>query len=286
MTGGKLNDQDLVSLDATSRKKALRDAQDAKRARKKSIAARKKGITDVDTQCGVINDKGLPCSRSLTCKSHSMGAKRAVPGRCKPYDELLLEWQRIHNPALVAKLEEKERALAAAKAAAAERKKHKLLEKKKKKLARQGIVLGPDGQPISAAQAAAAGGNAGVGANGLPKIQEDPNSDMYTLGYNDDQVDSELSDLVNAIRSIVQNDRTPILPMAHRSLAGMYTRRSRTLRGCRELLREGLRSAARASRAASLAHPTPMFGPTSSMPMAIDPINGQAVPMVSTGQMP
>ncbi|KAH9034310.1 hypothetical protein EDB84DRAFT_1438188 [Lactarius hengduanensis] len=32
------------------------------------------------------------------CKSHSMGAKRAVKGRSKDYDELLLEWNRAHNP--------------------------------------------------------------------------------------------------------------------------------------------------------------------------------------------
>lgn len=56
------------------------------------------GPVDVDRQCGVINDKGLPCSRSLTCKSHAMGAKRAVPGRSKDYDELLKDWYRLHNP--------------------------------------------------------------------------------------------------------------------------------------------------------------------------------------------
>ena len=27
-----------------------------------------------------------------------MGAKRAVQGRSRPYDELLLEWNRLHNP--------------------------------------------------------------------------------------------------------------------------------------------------------------------------------------------
>lgn len=27
-----------------------------------------------------------------------MGAKRAVAGRTRPYDELFLEWQRAHNP--------------------------------------------------------------------------------------------------------------------------------------------------------------------------------------------
>lgn len=60
-----------------------------------------KGPVDYDKQCGVINDKGLPCSRSLTCKSHAMGAKRAVQGRSRPYDELLLEWNRLNNPNFV-----------------------------------------------------------------------------------------------------------------------------------------------------------------------------------------
>lgn len=53
---------------------------------------------DFDRHCGVINDKGLPCSRSLTCKTHTVGAKRAVLGRSRPFDELHLEWQRKHNP--------------------------------------------------------------------------------------------------------------------------------------------------------------------------------------------
>ncbi|KIY49373.1 SCA7-domain-containing protein, partial [Fistulina hepatica ATCC 64428] len=53
---------------------------------------RVKGPVNLDVNCGVINDKGLPCSRSLTCKSHSMGAKRSLPGRSRPYDELLLDW--------------------------------------------------------------------------------------------------------------------------------------------------------------------------------------------------
>jgi hypothetical protein len=54
--------------------------------------------TFYESHCGVINHKKLPCGRSITCKSHSMGAKRAVHGRSKNYDELLLEWYRAHNP--------------------------------------------------------------------------------------------------------------------------------------------------------------------------------------------
>ena len=56
--------------------------------------SRMKGPLDYDKQCGVINDRGLPCSKSLTCKSHTMGAKRRVQGRSRNYDELLLEWRR------------------------------------------------------------------------------------------------------------------------------------------------------------------------------------------------
>lgn len=57
-----------------------------------------KGPVDVDKHCGVINDKGFPCSRSLTCKTHSMGAKRSVPHRSQPYDLLLAEWNRATKP--------------------------------------------------------------------------------------------------------------------------------------------------------------------------------------------
>lgn len=50
---------------------------------------------DVEKQCGVWDpDKQTMCARSLTCKSHSMSAKRAVPGRSQPYDVLLSLWQR------------------------------------------------------------------------------------------------------------------------------------------------------------------------------------------------
>jgi SAGA-associated factor 73 len=50
---------------------------------------------DVEKQCGVFDsEKGTRCARSLTCKSHSMSAKRAVPGRSQPYDVLLGLWQR------------------------------------------------------------------------------------------------------------------------------------------------------------------------------------------------
>src|ERR1700722_8317097 len=89
----KADDEGPEDPSAPSKKKA--------KPMTKVTKGRHKGPVDYDKQCGVINDKGLPCSRSLTCKSHSMGAKRAVQGRSKKYDELLIEWQRANNPNFV-----------------------------------------------------------------------------------------------------------------------------------------------------------------------------------------
>ncbi|KAF2722259.1 SCA7-domain-containing protein [Polychaeton citri CBS 116435] len=70
-----------------SKKKKKKDADGKK-------APRPKAPVDVEKQCGVELPQGGQCARSLTCKSHSMGAKRSVPGRSKPYDTLLAEYQR------------------------------------------------------------------------------------------------------------------------------------------------------------------------------------------------
>ncbi|KAG0663145.1 SAGA-associated factor 73 [Monosporozyma unispora] len=56
-----------------------------------------KHLIDFDKQCGVQLPEGGYCARSLTCKSHSMGAKRAVEGRSKPFDELLADYHREHQ---------------------------------------------------------------------------------------------------------------------------------------------------------------------------------------------
>ncbi|GAA6049744.1 hypothetical protein JCM3770_004437 [Rhodotorula araucariae] len=61
------------------------------------VPKKNKRVVDVDRQCGVINDKGYPCPRSLTCKTHNMSAKRAVPHRSQQYDLLLFEWQKANK---------------------------------------------------------------------------------------------------------------------------------------------------------------------------------------------
>lgn len=56
-----------------------------------------KHLIDFDKQCGVELPEGGYCARSLTCKSHSMGSKRSVEGRSKPFDELLADYHREHQ---------------------------------------------------------------------------------------------------------------------------------------------------------------------------------------------
>lgn len=54
---------------------------------------------DLSKHCGVIiGPSGVPCMRSLTCKSHSMASKRAVKNRIKDFDVLLNEYLQSHPP--------------------------------------------------------------------------------------------------------------------------------------------------------------------------------------------
>jgi SAGA-associated factor 73 len=81
------------------KRKADDDAKGASAKKKKkedpkAKAGKAKGPVDVEKQCGVVLNNGAQCARSLTCKSHSMGAKRAVPGRSMPYDVLLAQYQK------------------------------------------------------------------------------------------------------------------------------------------------------------------------------------------------
>ncbi|GAN11306.1 conserved hypothetical protein [Mucor ambiguus] len=65
-----------------------------KKVKPKAIP-KKKAPLDLDRQCGVLIAPLMnPCTRSLTCKIHAMGAKRAVEGRTQPFNELLAAYQK------------------------------------------------------------------------------------------------------------------------------------------------------------------------------------------------
>ncbi|KXX73905.1 SAGA-associated factor 73 [Madurella mycetomatis] len=85
--------------DVAGKKRKAEGELDKGKAKKKKDepkpkVAKPKGPVDVERQCGVMLPNGQPCARSLTCKSHSMSAKRAVPGRSLPYDMLLMAYQK------------------------------------------------------------------------------------------------------------------------------------------------------------------------------------------------
>lgn len=81
-------DNEGVEKEPPKKKKAKKDEPP------KPKVPKPKGPVDVEKQCGVQLPNGGNCARSLTCKSHSMGAKRSVPGRSLPYDLLLAQYQK------------------------------------------------------------------------------------------------------------------------------------------------------------------------------------------------
>ncbi|BFZ54861.1 SAGA complex subunit Sgf73 [Savitreella phatthalungensis] len=92
----------------TKKRKAEADAVGAPKAKKapskttttRKVESKARGPVDVERQCGVPLPQGGLCARSLTCKSHSMGAKRAVQGRSQPYDILLAQYQKKNHAKL------------------------------------------------------------------------------------------------------------------------------------------------------------------------------------------
>ncbi|KAK9247963.1 SCA7, zinc-binding domain-containing protein [Lipomyces tetrasporus] len=98
----KEKEKDMAEKDAktTTKKRkfeaSIEDKQVPKKKKKQppKAAPKPKGPVDVERQCGVPLPNGGFCARSLTCKSHSMGAKRNVPGRSQPYDVLLAAYQK------------------------------------------------------------------------------------------------------------------------------------------------------------------------------------------------
>ena len=193
----------------------------------KITKGRLKGPIDLDRQCGVINDKGLPCSRALTCKSHSMGAKRSVQGRSKAYDDLLMEFNKERNPNYVEPVKRQSKA---------ERK-----EKKDKEKAEKKRLQGEAAAAAAAAKAAtggapkkgkkATGANAAAGA-GVTVIQEEVEEE------NMDDIDSEaeMDSMVKAVRS-AQAVGLIGKPLAVPCDAGTwFVARRERLRNCKDLL--------------------------------------------------
>lgn len=204
--------------------------------------ARIKGPVDLDRHCGVINDKGLPCSRSLTCKSHSMGAKRAVEGRSRKYDDLLLDWQRENNPNFVepVKRETKKERLEKKAAEKKERKRQEMEELARKK----GIDLNEPGaeakleqlkQSTKKKKAPAAATTANTTTAAARRPDEPPAEDLAELDS-----EEELESIAKSLRAA--SDRGMLgTPLAHPCDTGSwFVARRERLRNCKDLFAASL----------------------------------------------
>ncbi|KAJ7224431.1 SCA7, zinc-binding domain-containing protein [Mycena pura] len=194
----------------------------------KITKGRMKGPIDYDQQCGVINDKNLPCSRSLTCKSHSMGAKRAVQGRSRLYDDLLLDWQRKHNPNFVEPVKRETKA---------EKKEKREKEKlEKKKLAEeQAVALGVDPSLIKK-QGVSGTKKGGKRASAATTVRMNVGDDDNVENLDDLDSEAEMDDLVQAVRDATTKGIIGV-PLAVPCDAGTwFVQRRERLRCCRDLL--------------------------------------------------
>ncbi|KAL0564354.1 SAGA complex subunit Sgf73 [Marasmius crinis-equi] len=192
----------------------------------KVTKGRTKGPVDYDKQCGVINDKGLPCSRSLTCKSHSMGAKRSVQGRSRPYDELLLDWQRANNPNFVEPVKKETKA---------EKKEKREKEKlEKKRLAEEAAIaagLDPTKKTANASKKAAKKAAAAAAAVRAESAAENQRENLDDLDS-----EAEVDDLVEAYRTARDNGCVA-RPLAVPCDAGSwFVQRRENARTCRDHL--------------------------------------------------
>lgn len=200
----------------------------------KVTKGRFKGPVDYDKQCGVINDKNLPCSRSLTCKSHSMGSKRAVLGRSKPYDELLLEWNRANNPNWVEPVKRETKA---------EKKEKREKEKaEKKRLAIEAAVAA--GVDITKKGVAAAwgvgtkkGGKKSAAAAVAARLAE---ADDGVENYADLDSEAEVDSLVESVRTAQTKGLIGVPLAIPCDASSWFVARRERLRNCRDLLANAL----------------------------------------------
>jgi len=198
-----------------------------------------KGPVDYDKQCGVINDKGLPCSRSLTCKSHSMGAKRSVQGRSRNYDDLLLDWQRANNPNFVEPVKRETKA---------EKKEKREKEKlEKKRLAGEAAAaMGADTLATSKKSGATSttkkiGKKAAAAAAAQQRLAEEMREDV-SEDLEDLDSDVEVEELIKSVRTARENGLIGV-PLAVPCDAGTwFVQRRERVRCCRGLLLNALGS--------------------------------------------
>ncbi|XP_005092007.2 ataxin-7-like protein 1 [Aplysia californica] len=92
------------AVSMTARPITLKGSKISKEQRERKCLPCKDREYDANKHCGVkIHETGKPCTRSLTCKTHALSLRRAVPGRSKAFDELLKEHKAAKDALIKAK---------------------------------------------------------------------------------------------------------------------------------------------------------------------------------------
>jgi len=239
---GKTELEDAKKGASKKRKASPSPEEPAKKKNKptpKVTKGRIKGPVDYDKHCGVINDKNMPCSRSLTCKSHSMGAKRAVQGRSRNYDELLLDWQRANNPNFVEPVKRETKA---------EKKEKREKEKlEKKRLAGEAAAALGLEAPSTGKKAAAGSSSKKVGKKAaaaaaaqqrlVNEMRDDVSEDLGDL---DSEV--EVEELIKSVRTAKENGVIGVALAVPCDASSWFIQRRERARCCRDLLLNALGS--------------------------------------------
>lgn len=239
---GKAELEDAKKGASKKRKASPSPEEPAKKKNKptpKVTKGRMKGPVDFDKQCGVINDKNLPCSRSLTCKSHSMGAKRAVQGRSRNYDELLLDWQRAHNPNFVEPVKRE------TKAEKKEKREKERLERKRiagETAAAMGLDAPSTGKKAAGASSSKKVGKKAAAAAAAQQRLADEMRDDASEDLDDLDSEVEVEELIRSVRAAKDNGVIGV-PLAVPCDAGSwFIQRRERARCCRDLLLNALGS--------------------------------------------
>jgi len=168
-----------------------------------------------------------------------MGAKRAVLGRSRNYDELLLEWQRAHNPNFVEPVKRE------TKAEKKEKREKERLEKKRlagEAAAAMGLDATPVGKkPGTGSTSKKMGKKAAAAAAAQQRLAEELREDV-SEDLDDLDSEVEVEELIRSVRTAKENGVIGV-PLAVPCDAGTwFIQRRERARCCRDLLFNALGS--------------------------------------------
>ena len=155
-----------------------------------------------------------------------MGAKRAVQGRSRPYDELLLDWNRAHNPNFVEPVKRETKA---------EKKEKREREREEKRKAKE-----LEGELKKGQKKVTKGGGKKKGLKDGKGVGQNTNEGDEDAEGGEEDIDSEaeVDGLVKALR-IARHKGLIGVPLAiadDMNAGTFFVARRERLRNCRDLL--------------------------------------------------